>query len=230
MDTPANNNLESNWKTRFFTIWVGQAISLLGSQIVQFALIWWLTRTTGSATVLAMASLAGLLPQIILGPLAGALVDRWNRKITMMVADGLVALATLALVVLFFTGLVEIWHVFGLMFIRSIGGSFQWPAMQASTSLMVPKKHLARIQGMNQTLNGSMSIAAAPLGALFIELLPMQGVLAIDIGTATIAILSLFFFTIPQPVRETSGGQPAAKPRSGRISAPGCATSGAGPG
>jgi MFS transporter, DHA3 family, macrolide efflux protein len=206
MDNLTHNHLASNWKPRFFTIWTGQAFSLLGSQIVQFALIWWLTRTTGSATVLAMASLVGLLPQVLLGPLAGTLVDRWNRKITMMAADGLVALATLALAVLFFTGLVEIWHVFVLMFIRSMAGSFHWPAMQASTSLMVPKVHLARIQGMNQTLNGGMNIAAAPLGALLIELLPMQGVLAVDIGTATIAILSLFFFTIPQPVRAAAGG------------------------
>lgn len=211
MDPLTDNNLELNWKPRFFTIWVGQAFSLLGSQIVQFALIWWLTRTTGSATILAMAALAGLLPQVFLGPLAGALVDRWNRKVTMMAADGLVALSTLTLAVLFFTGWVEIWHVFVLMFVRSVGGSFHWPAMQASTSLMVPKKHLARIQGMNQTLNGGMNIAAAPLGALLIELLPMQGVLAVDIGTASIAILSLLFFTIPQPVRETASGEPAAK-------------------
>lgn len=211
MDPLTDNNLELNWKPRFFTIWVGQTFSLLGSQIVQFALIWWLTRTTGSATILAMAALAGLLPQVFLGPLAGALVDRWNRKVTMMAADGLVALSTLTLAVLFFTGWVEIWHVFVLMFVRSVGGSFHWPAMQASTSLMVPKKHLARIQGMNQTLNGGMNIAAAPLGALLIELLPMQGVLAVDIGTASIAILSLLFFTIPQPVRETASGEPAAK-------------------
>jgi MFS transporter, DHA3 family, macrolide efflux protein len=212
MGSLTDNTLESKWKVRFFTIWIGQAFSLLGSQIVQFALIWWLTRTTGSATVLAMASLVGLLPQIILGPLAGALVDRWNRKITMMVSDGLVALATLFLAILFFTGLAEIWHVFVLMFVRSAAGSFHWPAMQASTSLMVPKEHLARIQGMNQTLNGGMSIAAAPLGALLIELLPMQGVLAIDIGTASIAIFSLLFFTIPQPVREIPSGGLTSKP------------------
>jgi MFS transporter, DHA3 family, macrolide efflux protein len=211
MDSLNNNQLESDWKVRFFTIWVGQAFSILGSQIVQFALIWWLTRTTGSATILAMASLVGLLPQVILGPLAGALVDRWNRKVTMMAADGLVAFSTLILAILFFTGLVEIWHVFVLMFVRSAAGSFHWPAMQASTSLMVPNQHLSRIQGLNQTLNGGMSIAAAPLGALLIELLPMQSVLAVDIVTASIAILSLLFFKIPQPAGETSADAPAAR-------------------
>lgn len=76
-------------------MWAGQAVSLFGSQLVQFALIWWLTSETGSAIVLATASLVGLLPQVILGPIAGTLVDRWNRRLKMMVADSLVALETI---------------------------------------------------------------------------------------------------------------------------------------
>ena len=75
------------WQRRFFTIWMGQAFSLFGSQLVQFALVWWLTQSTGSAKVLAMASLAGILPQIFLSPFAGALVDRWNRRKVMIAAD-----------------------------------------------------------------------------------------------------------------------------------------------
>ena len=89
------------WKTTFFTIWGGQALSLLGSQLVQFALIWYLTVTTGSATVLATASLVGMLPGVILGPFVGTLVDRWNRRIIMLLADSLIALATIGLAVLF---------------------------------------------------------------------------------------------------------------------------------
>jgi MFS family permease len=78
---------QSNWKAKFFTIWSGQALSLVGSALVQFALVWWLTVETGSATVLAMASLVALLPQIVLSPFVGALVDRWNRRLVMIVAD-----------------------------------------------------------------------------------------------------------------------------------------------
>jgi DHA3 family macrolide efflux protein-like MFS transporter len=189
------------WAPRFFTIWTAQAFSLFGSQLVSFAIIWWLTQTTGSATVLATASLVGLLPQVILGPLTGALVDRWSRRITMMVADGLIALATLLLAVLFASGNVQIWHVYALLFVRSVCGGFHWPAMQASTTLMVPKEHLSRIQGLNQMLQGGMSIASAPLGALLLVLIPMQGILAIDVITALIAITPLFFFKVPQPVR-----------------------------
>ncbi len=189
------------WAPRFFTIWTGQAFSLLGSQLVSFAVIWWLTQTTGSATVLATASLVGLIPQVVLGPLTGALVDRWNRRLTMIFADGSIALATVVLAVLFALGHVQIWQVYTLLFIRSVGGGFHWPAMQASTSLMVPQQHLARIQGFNQMLQGGMSIASAPLGALLLSVLPMEGILAIDVTTAMLAITPLLFFQVPQPER-----------------------------
>ncbi len=185
----------------FFVIWGGQAISLFGSQLVQFALIWWLTKITDSATVLATASLVGLLPQVVLGPVVGALVDRWNRRITMIVADGVIAVATVGLAALFLTGTVQVWHVYLLMFVRATAGGFHWAAMAASTSLMVPKEHLTRIQGLNQTLQGGLNIISAPLAALLLDLLPMQGILAIDVGTAMFAVGSLLFVTIPQPQR-----------------------------
>jgi DHA3 family macrolide efflux protein-like MFS transporter len=199
------------WAPPFFTIWTGQAFSLLGSQLVQFALIWWLTKTTGSATVLATASLVGLLPQVILGPVIGTLVDRWNRRLTMILADSTIALATLGLALLFWSGKVEIWHVYLLMFIRSTAGGFHWPAMQASTSLMVPKEHLARIQGLNQILQGGMNIASAPLGAVLLDVLSIQGILFIDISTAAMAIIPLFFIPVPQPKPEHSAEAGAKK-------------------
>lgn len=206
-----SQKIPSNWKVPFFTVWSGQAVSLLGSQLVQFALIWWLTQETGSATVLATATLVGFLPQLFLGPLAGTLVDRWNRKAVMVIADGGIAAATLGLAFLFYRGGVEIWHIYTLMFIRSLGGAFHWTAMQASTSLMVPREHLSRVQGMNQTLQGVMNIGSAPLGALLLEVLPMQGVLSIDIGTAMIAILTIALIAIPQPPRKAADlGTPRA--------------------
>ena len=190
-----------NWASRFFTVWGGQAFSLFGSALVQFALVWYLTKQTGSATVLATATLVAMLPQIVLGPFVGALVDRWNRRLIMMVADGGIALATLGLIYLFASGGVQIWHVYVIMMIRSLGQAFHFPAMQASTSLMVPEKHLTRISGANQTLQGAINIIAPPTGALLLEVLPMQGVLAIDIVTALLAISPLIFIPIPQPPR-----------------------------
>ncbi|MBE2224124.1 MAG: MFS transporter [Anaerolineae bacterium] len=183
----------------FLMLWSGQAISLFGSQLVQFALIWWLTQETGSATVLAMASLVGLLPQVVLGPFVGVLVDRWNRRVVMLAADGMVALATLVLALLFWAGSVQIWQVFVILFVRALAGAFHWPAMQASVVLMVPEKHLTRVQGLNQMMQGALNIVSAPVGALLLAVLPVQGILAIDVITAVIAITILFFIHVPQP-------------------------------
>ncbi len=200
--TSSTITVPENWAPRFFTIWGGQAFSLFGSALVQFALIWWLTQETGSATVLATATLFGLLPQIILGPFSGPLIDRWSRRLVMIFSDAAIAIATGVLAYLFWAGLVEPWHVYAVLFIRSAGGAFHWPAMQASTTLMVPEKHLSRVAGMNQTLQGLVSIIAPPTGAVLIGWLPTQGVLMIDVATAIIAILPLLFLPVPQPVRQ----------------------------
>lgn len=196
-----NTPMDKRWAAPFFTIWTGQAVSLLGSQLVQFALIWWLTKTTESATVLAIASLVGLLPQVLLGPFIGAWVDRLNRRRIMIIADSAIALATLLLALLFALGWVQIWHVYLLLLVRSIGGGFHSPAMTASTSLMVPGEHLSRLQGLNQMLGGGINIIGAPLGALLLELLDVQGVLFIDVATALLAVVPLLFIAIPQPER-----------------------------
>lgn len=193
---------QRKWKPPFFAIWTGQAFSLLGSQLVQFALIWYLTQKTGSATVLATATLAAMLPQIFLGPFAGSFVDRGNRRRIMIMADSAIALLTVGLAVLFALGIVQVWHIYAVMFLRSLGQSFHGPAMTASTSLMVPKRHLARVQGVNQTLNGGLNIVAAPLGALLLAILPMQSILAIDVITALIAVAPLLFIAVPQPEKK----------------------------
>jgi DHA3 family macrolide efflux protein-like MFS transporter len=195
---------DGRWAARFFTIWSAQAVSLFGSSLVSFALVWWLTAETGSATVLATGTLVSLLPGIVIGPFAGALVDRWNRRLVIMVADGTVALATLALALIYAGGHMQPWHVYILMFVRAVGGSFHWAAMTASTSLMVPNEQLTRVQGMNQTLQGINSIITPPLGALLLSLLPLNGVMAIDVSTAVLAIVPLFFIAIPQPERRMS--------------------------
>ena len=189
------------WKKTFFTIWSGQALSILGSQLVQFALIWHLTVQTGSATVLATASLVGMLPNVVLGPFIGTLVDRWNRRRIMLIADSIVALATLLLVAVFALDVVEVWHIYAVLLVRSLASTFHGNAMSASTSLLVPVEQLTRIQGLNQLLNGGLNVVAAPLGAFLLEVLPMQGILAIDVITALFAILPLVFIHVPQPER-----------------------------
>ena len=196
--------LNNGWKLPFFTIWSGQAFSLLGSSLVGFALIWWMTETTGSATVLATAAMLEFLPRVLVGPFAGALVDRWNRRLVIITADTITALATGVLIYLIWAGTLQIWHIYLLMLVRSTAGSFHMPAMLSSTSLMVPEDQLTRVQGLNQLLQGVMNIAAPMLGALLIAFIPLHVVLAVDLGTAALAILPLLFISIPQPKADAS--------------------------
>jgi len=191
----------------FFILWTGQSLSLIGSQAVQFALIWWLTETSGSATILATATLLGLLPPIVLGPVIGALIDRWNRKTVMLAADGFVAVASLLLAWLFSAGIADIPHVLALLFLRALGAAFHSPAMTASTTLMVPEKHLTRIQGLNQSMEGLLTIVAAPLGALLLAIFSMTGAMMVDVGTALLAILPLLAIRVPRPTRSDDHGQ-----------------------
>jgi DHA3 family macrolide efflux protein-like MFS transporter len=129
----------------------------------------------------------------------------------MIVADSIIALLSALLAVLFWTESLQIWHVYVIMFLRALGGSFHGPAMQASTSLMVPKEQLTRVGGMNQTLSGIMNIVTPPLGAFLMELLPLHAIMAIDVVTAAFAIGPLLFIHIPQPERQAQA-QEETKP------------------
>lgn len=197
----------------FFIIWTGQAFSLMGSSLVAFALIWWLTKTTGSAKVLSFAAIVAVVPPVFLSPVTGTLIDRWNRRRVIMTADAAIALSTAALALLFALGIRDVGIVFLVLFLRAIGTAFHRPAMMASTTLMVPEKHYSRIAGLNNALRGATSIVAPPLGALLLEVFPIQGILAIDVGTAALAITPLLFIAIPQPERDRSAH---AKPASVR--------------
>jgi DHA3 family macrolide efflux protein-like MFS transporter len=197
-------NTNKQWAVRFYTLWTGQALSLLGSQLVQFAIIWYLTQTTKSATTLSIASMMGLLPQVLLSPFIGTWVDRGNRRLILMFADGTVAFVTFILAILFAMGQVQVWHIYIVLFVRAVAGGFHQSAFTASVVLLVPKEQLGRVQGFNQALYGGMSIISAPLGAYLLAILPMQGILGIDISTALIAVAIVFLTPIPQPERGES--------------------------
>jgi DHA3 family macrolide efflux protein-like MFS transporter len=189
----------SRWAPLFFTIWTGQTLSWVGSAVAQFGLVWWITEKTGSATILAVATLLSMLPGVVLGPLVGALIDRWNRRMVMLVADGVIALVSLWLAYLFWSDSLEIWHVYLIMVIRAIGLAFHWPANQASISLMVPKEHLPRIGGLNQSIGGAVNIISPPFGAFLLQIMPLHWIMMIDVITAVFSILPLLFIIIPQP-------------------------------
>ena len=117
---PNSEQRSPNWQAPFFTIWIGQQISLIGTSAVRFVILWWLTEQTGRALVLTTAMIVMVVPQAIVALVAGAYVDRWNRRVVMLVADATVALASLWLAYLFWRGEQQIWHVYVVILIRSV--------------------------------------------------------------------------------------------------------------
>jgi len=187
------NPVKESWKRLFFPIWVGQAFSLFGSSVVDFALIWYLTVQTGSERVLAFSTLLTLVPRMILGPFAGSLIDRLKRRTVMLLADGAVAFVTLVLLLAFSLFSVPVWLILVVLLLRSLGAMFHQPALQSSTAILVPEEGLSRVGGLNRVLTGAMSIIAPAAGAFLIELFDVAAVLYVDLVTAAIAMGTLFF-------------------------------------
>lgn len=197
-----SKSMNNNWKKVFAIIWTGQFFSYLSSSVVSFASILWLSFETKSAEVLALAAIFSMLPQAIIGPFTGVLVDRWDRKKTMIFSDGFIALCSLILAILFFMGKVEVYFIYILLALRSVGSAFHAPSMQASVPLLAPVDELTRVSGINQMILSVSSIAGPALGALMITYLDMAYVMLFDVFGAIIACVSLLFVFIPNPERK----------------------------
>jgi len=191
----------------FLVIWFGQLISTLGSGLTGFALGVWIYQETGSATLFAMNMLAVAVPNLLISPLAGALVDRWDRRWVMILSDTGAGLSTLVVFLLLFTNRLEIWHVYLISAISAAFSTFQWPAYSAATSTLVPKEQLGRAGGMVQIGEAiSQIIAPAVAGALYVTT-GLYGVVLIDFLTFAFAVGSLLFVRIPRPKVSAEGEQ-----------------------
>ncbi|MDR1183588.1 MAG: MFS transporter [Coriobacteriales bacterium] len=185
------------WKRTVALVWSGQAISFLTSGAAGYALLWYLTESTGSAVVLATASIAIYLPYGVFGPFAGIIVDRLDRKMLMIAADlGIAAICALT-ALLITLGLMSVPLVIGLLALRSIGQAVHSPAMYASMPLLAPDRHLVRLASLNQGLAGAARIAAPALGILLYTMLGLQFVLLADTFGAIVACSLLAVVHIP---------------------------------
>jgi len=203
--------LQANQTTfrSYLFFWSGQLVSLLGSSIVQFVLIWWITLETGSALFLALASFLGLVPMVILGPLTGVFADRVNRKGLIFTADLLQALATLVLIVMFWFGMSSIWLVLTLLTARGVFQAFHLPTTQAIVPSMVPADKLSRMNGLSYLFTGAVSLVGPVLGAVLLSFWVISQVLWIDVATFLVAVVPLLIVRIPsvrskQVVRDSS--------------------------
>jgi len=197
--------MKENWKRTFAIIWSGQLFSTLSSSVVGFAVIFWLSIQTGSAEILALSTIATLLPQLLLGLFTGVYVDRWDRRKTMICADLFVALNSGLLAALFFfsEGEADILYIYLLLALRSVGSAFHIPAMQASTPLLAPESQLMRIAGINQVIFSLSTIAGPAIAAVFVASMNMTLVLLMDVAGALLATISLLLVKIPNPPKSS---------------------------
>ena len=192
----------------FFVVWAGQLVSILGTSLTGFGLQVWVYLETGSVTRLALVSLFFSLPSILLAPVAGALVDRWDRRITMLASDLIAGVTTVAIAALFFTDSLQMWHIYALVGIGAVGNSFQSPAWMASVPLLVPARHLGRANGLVQMSEAIGLIAAPALAGVLLATVGLGAVLLADVATFLVAVATLAVVRFPRPERqpEHSGG------------------------
>ncbi len=187
-----------NWKLTFFTIWAGQAVSLITSAVLQMAFIFYLTEKTGSAMVLSVASLVGFLPYAVFGPVIGVLVDRYDRKKIMIGADLIIAAAGALLAVIVLYMELPVWMVMVVLFIRSVGTAFHSPALSAVMPLLVPEEQLTKCAGYSQSLQ-SVSYILSPAAAAFLySAWKLNAIIAMDVLGAVIACIMVALVRIPK--------------------------------
>jgi DHA3 family macrolide efflux protein-like MFS transporter len=190
----------------FFTIWAGQLISLIGSQLTGFALGVWVYEQTKSVSLLALVQVAQQAPFIILSPIAGVFADRWNRRTAMIISDLGAGLAVLAAGILYVTGHLQPWMTIPIVLVMSTFHTLMWPAFTASVTLLVPKKHYGRANGFVQLGEALPQIAGPALaGALYVAI-HIGNMALIDFATYVISVLLLLLFVrIPNPPTTTEG-------------------------
>jgi Na+/melibiose symporter-like transporter len=191
--------------TGFTLVWAGQLVSVLASNMTQFALTIWAYEKTGSAVALGAVNTAWLVPFMLLSPIAGAMVDRYNRKLMMMVSDLTSVSVTVGLLLINATGSLEMWHLYVAAAINGLGNTFQWPAYSAAISTMAPKEQYHRANGMMSLVDSGPSVLAPMLAGVLLPLIALTGILVLDVTTFVLAIATLMIVHVPQPPRTAEG-------------------------
>lgn len=199
-------NIEKNksWKSQFFIVALGQAISMLGSHGVQFALIWWLAEKTSSPLMLGISGIVAYLPMSLFSPLAGIVADRYNRKFISIFSDMAMGLVAMLYAILLYFFDLPVWTVFIMLCVRGIGSTFQQPAIQSIIPQLVPKDELVKTNGWMQLLNSGSFLLGPVIGAFLYAIFPMSIVLMSDVVGAILASIALAVVKVPDLIKDSS--------------------------
>jgi MFS family permease len=189
----------------FTIVWVGQVISFLGSGMTGFALMIWAWEITGQATALALVGFFSFGPTVLLSPVAGALVDRWNRKLVMILSDLGAGLSTVVILILYASGNLQIWHLYVTGAFAGAFQAFQFPAYSAAVTMMLPKEQYVRASGMISLAGSASGIFAPIMAGMLLGPLGITGIMAIDVVTFMVAIGALLIVQVPQPAATEAG-------------------------
>src|ERR1700690_1658078 len=191
----------------FTVVWIGQIVSVLASGMTSFAMTIYMYQQTHSATAMGFVQVAYITPFLIMSPIAGVMVDRYNRKLMMMVSDVAGGIATLSLFILYATGHLQYWHIYIAVAVSGIGTTFQWPAYSAAISTMIPKEQYTRANGMMSLIEAGPGVLSPFLAGALIPIIQIGGILLIDSITFWTAIFALALIFVPQPPRTAEGDQ-----------------------
>jgi len=191
--------------TGFSIVWIGQIVSVMASGMTAFGMTIWVFQKTQSVTATGLMQVFFITPFLIMSPLAGVMVDRYNRKLMMMVSDLAAGVGTVAVLILFAVGKLEIWHLYAAAILNGLGNTFQWPAYTAAISTMIPKEQYGRANGMMSLIDAGPGVIAPLLAGALLPFIGLTGIMLIDVVTFLFAIGTLLVVFIPQPPRTEEG-------------------------
>ncbi len=203
----AGHPLPKRWLAVIATIWIGQAVSMITSYAAGYAVVWYITETTGSALMLSAAAICAYLPQGLLSPFGGVIADKHNRKTVMIIADLSVGVVSLGLGIAILLGQVSFALLMILVIVRSVGQAFHGPAMMAAMPLLVPEKHLLRINTLDQLLMSVASIGAPAFGIFLYTTIGFHSVMFLDFAGALVAVAGLALAKIPTVIDKAAENQ-----------------------
>ena len=201
--------MQTNWKRNVAIFLSTQAISLFGSTLVQLAIAWHITLTTQSGSMMAISVLCGFLPTFLISPFAGVWADRYDRRLLIVLADGLIALCTLVLAIVFHLGHGSVWLLFAASAVRALGGGIQMPAVNALLPQFVPEQHLTRINAIHSTIQSVMTLLSPMASALLLSVAPLEAIFMVDVVTGAIAIV-LLLVALEVPAHARAAAAPPA--------------------
>ncbi|MDR0971736.1 MAG: MFS transporter [Bacteroidales bacterium] len=199
----AGNSENGYWKRNVALFLGGQSLTLIGSSLVQYAIIWYVTLRTGSGVALTAFTVVAILPMFFISPFAGVWADRFNRKTLINISDGAIAIVTLFIAICFIVGYQELWLLWLCAGVRAIGQGVQMPAVNAFLPSIVPQEHYMRINGINNSIQSFSTLISPMLAGVILSFMPITAIFFIDIFTAIAGISILYFFVLsPKKTKE----------------------------